>query len=126
MAQQRIYRDITETMGDTPLIQLNRVGRDLAARIVVKHEGFNPFNSVKDRIGTAMIDDALRDGKLRPGMILVEPTSGNTGIGLAYVCAARGYRLMVTMPESFSVERRRLLKALGAELVLTPAAEGMC
>ena len=81
VAQRRIYRDITETMGDTPLIQLNRVGRDLPARIVVKHEGFNPFNSVTDRIGAAMIEDALRDGSLRSGMIVVEPTSGNTGIG---------------------------------------------
>src|ERR1700694_1294262 len=103
IVRQRIYKDITETMGDTPLIQLNRVGRDLPARIVVKHEGFNPFNSVKDRIGTAMIDDALRDGSLRPGMIIVEPTSGNTGIGIAYAAVAPGVRCVFSMPETKTI-----------------------
>ena len=112
-------------MGDTPLIQLNRIGRDLPARIVVKHEGFNPFNSVKDRIGTAMIDDALRDGKLRPGMVLVEPTSGNTGIGLAYAAVARGFRCVFTMPETMTIERRNMLRALGCRVVLTEGPKGM-
>ena len=125
MAQRRIYRDITETMGETPLIQLNRVGAGLPARIVVKHEGFNPFSSVKDRIGAAMIDDAIGDKSLRPGMFIVEPTSGNTGIALAFVCAAKGYGLLLTMPETMSVERRNLLEALGAEIILTSAAGGM-
>src|ERR1700694_2260522 len=113
VARQRIYKDITETMGDTPLIQLNRIGRELPARIVVKHEGFNPFNSVKDRIGTARIYDALRDKKLRSGMVIVEPTSGNTGIGLAYAAVARGFRCVFTMPETMTIERRNMLRALG-------------
>ena len=125
MAQQRIYKDITETMGDTPLIQLNRVGAGLPARIVVKHEGFNPFNSVKDRIGTAMIDDALRDGSLRTGMLIVEPTSGNTGIGLAYAAVARGFRCVFTMPETMTIERRNMLRALGCRVVLTEGPKGM-
>jgi len=123
--QRRIYKDITETMGDTPLIQLNLVGAGLPARIVVKHEGFNPFNSVKDRIGTAMIDDAIRDGSLRPGMIIVEPTSGNTGIGLAYAAVARGYRCVFTMPETMTIERRNMLRALGCKFVLTEGPKGM-
>jgi cysteine synthase len=125
VAERRIYRDITETMGDTPLIQLNHVGRDLPARIVVKHEGFNPFNSVKDRIGTAMIDDALRDGSLRPGMLIVEPTSGNTGIGIAYAAVARGFRCVFTMPETMTMERRNMLRALGCRVVLTEGPKGM-
>ncbi len=125
MAQRRIYRDITETMGDTPLIQLNRVGAGLPARIVVKHEGFNPFNSVKDRIGAAMIDDAIRDKSLRPRMIIVEPTSGNTGIGLAYAAAARGFRCVFTMPETMTIERRNILRALGCRIVLTEGPKGM-
>jgi len=112
-------------MGDTPLIQLNRVGRDLPARIVVKHEGFNPFNSVKDRIGAAMIDDALRDGSLRPGMVVVEPTSGNTGIGIAYAAVARGFRCVFTMPETMTIERRNMLRALGCRVVLTEGPKGM-
>ena len=112
-------------MGDTPLIQLNRVGRDLPARLVVKHEGFNPFNSVKDRIGTAMIDDALSDGSLRPGMVIVEPTSGNTGIGIAYAAVARGFRCVFTMPETMTIERRNILRALGCRLVLTEGPKGM-
>ena len=125
MSQRRIYNDITETMGDTPLIKLNLVGAGLPARIVVKHEGFNPFNSVKDRIGTAMIDDALRSGALRPGMIIVEPTSGNTGIGLAYAAVARGFRCVFTMPETMTLERRNMLRALGCKFVLTEGPKGM-
>jgi cysteine synthase A len=125
VTQRRIYKDITETMGDTPLIQLNLVGAGLPGRIVVKHEGSNPFNSVKDRIGTAMIDDAIRDGLLRPGMIIVEPTSGNTGIGLAYAAVARGYRCVFTMPETMTIERRNMLRALGCKFVLTEGPKGM-
>lgn len=122
---RRIYGDITETVGNTPLIQLNKVGRNLPARIVVKHEGFNPFNSVKDRIGAAMIDDAISAGKLRAGMVVVEPTSGNTGIGLAYAAVARGYRCIFTMPETMTIERRNMLRALGCRLVLTEGPKGM-
>lgn len=125
MTQRRIYKDVTETMGETPLIQLNRVGAGLPARVVVKHEGFNPFNSVKDRIGTAMVDDALRDGSLRPGMVIVEPTSGNTGIGIAYAAVARGFRCVFTMPETMTFERRNMLRALGCRVVLTEGPKGM-
>ena len=125
MAGGRIYKDITETVGGTPLIQLNRIGRGLPARIVIKHEGFNPFNSVKDRIGAAMIDDAIRDGSLRPGMTVVEPTSGNTGIGVAYAAVARGYRCVFTMPETMTIERRNMLRALGCRVVLTEGPKGM-
>jgi len=125
VAQRRIYRDITETMGETPLIQLNRVGAGLPARIVVKHEGFNPFSSVKDRIGAAMIDDAIGDKSLRPGMFIVEPTSGNTGIGLAYAAAARGFRCVFTMPETMTIERRNILRALGCRVLLTEGPKGM-
>jgi cysteine synthase A len=121
----RIYDDITQTIGNTPLIKLRRVVGDAKATVVGKLENFNPLWSVKDRIGVAMIDAAERDGKLKPGGTVVEPTSGNTGIGLAFVCAARGYRLIVTMPETMSLERRRLLKAFGAEVVLTPGEKGM-
>jgi cysteine synthase A len=121
----RIYDDITQTIGNTPLIRLRRVTSGCHADVVAKLENFNPLWSVKDRIGVAMIDAAERAGKLGPDTLVVEPTSGNTGIALAFTCAARGYRLMVTMPESMSLERRRLLKAFGAEIVLTPAAEGM-
>jgi cysteine synthase len=125
MPRNRIYRDVTETVGDTPLIQLNRLGAGLPGRVVVKHEGYNPFNSVKDRIGAAMLDDAIETGRLKPGMIIVEPTSGNTGIGLAYVAAARGYRCIFTMPETMTMERRNMLRALGAKVVLTEGPKGM-
>src|ERR1700757_5075964 len=121
----RIYDDITQTIGNTPLIKLRRVVGDAKATVVAKMENFNPLWSVKDRIGVSMIDAAERAGKLKPGGTLVEPTSGNTGIGLAFTAAARGYKLVVTMPESMSLERRRLLKAFGAEVVLTPKEQGM-
>ncbi len=125
MAHRMIYQDVTGTVGNTPLIRLNRLGTGLPGRIVVKHEGYNPFDSVKDRIGAAMINDAVEKGRLRPGMLIVEPTSGNTGIGLAYVAAARGYRCIFTMPETMTVERRHLLRALGAKVVLTEGPKGM-
>src|SRR5512135_3815128 len=117
----RIYDDITQTIGNTPLIRLRRVIEGCRAEVVAKLENFNPLWSVKDRIGVAMINAAERDGKINKDTLVVEPTSGNTGIALAFACAARGYKLMVTMPESMSLERRRLLKAFGAEIVLTPA-----
>jgi cysteine synthase len=125
MPRGQIYADITRTIGDTPLIQLNRLGAGLPGRVVIKHEGFNPYNSVKDRIGTAMIEAALASGELRPGMFIVEPTSGNTGIGVAFAAAARGYRCIFTMPETMTIERRHLLRALGCHLVLTEGARGM-
>src|SRR5262245_32293993 len=121
----RIYDDITQTIGQTPLVRLRRVVGDARGIVVAKLENFNPLWSVKDRIGVSMIDAAERDGKLKPGGTIIEPTSGNTGIGLAFTAAARGYRLVVTMPESMSLERRRLLKAFGAEVVLTPKEQGM-
>lgn len=123
----RIYQSLTELAGRTPLLEVRNIERDLAlaTRLLVKIESFNPGGSVKDRAALSMLDDAERRGLLRPGGIIVEPTSGNTGIGLAWVAGVRGYRVILTMPESMSVERRKLLRFLGAELVLTPAAEGM-
>ena len=121
----RIYNDITETMGGTPLVRINRLVPKDHATVLVKCEFFNPLSSVKDRIGVAMIEAGEKAGKVDKDTVIVEPTSGNTGIALAFVCAAKGYRLILTMPDSMSVERRRLLKALGAQVVLTPAADGM-
>ena len=121
----KIFNDITECIGNTPLVKFNRIAEGCVATIVGKMENLNPLWNVKDRIARAMIDAAQRDGLINKNTVIIEPTSGNTGIGLAYVCASRGYKLVVTMPESMSIERRRMLKALGAELVLTPAAEGM-
>jgi cysteine synthase A len=121
----RIYPDIMTTVGATPLVRLNTIGKGLPAAILVKLENMNPLGSVKDRIGVSMIQAAEAQGLLNPDTLIVEPTSGNTGIALAFVCAARKYRLLLTMPETMSLERRKLLKHLGAELVLTPGAEGM-
>ncbi len=120
-----VAEDITQLIGKTPLVRLGRIGRDMGAEILAKLEAFNPGSSVKDRIGLSMIEAAEREGKIHEDTILLEPTSGNTGIALALVSASRGYRLTLTMPETMSLERRRILTALGAELVLTPGGEGM-
>ena len=125
MARGRIYDRITETMGDTPLILLQRLAAGLPGRVAIKHEGFNPFASVKDRIGLAMIEDAMRRGVLRPGMVVVEPTSGNTGIGLAWAARGHDFPCIFTMPDTMTIERRNLLRALGARVVLTPGERGM-
>ncbi len=121
----RIYDDITQTVGNTPLVRLNRVTQGLQSTVVAKLESFNPLHSVKDRIAVNMIDAAEKAGRIKDDTIILEPTSGNTGIGLGFVCAARGYPLVLTMSETMSVERRALLKALGAEIILTPGTEGM-
>ncbi|MGE5607716.1 MAG: PLP-dependent cysteine synthase family protein, partial [Bacillota bacterium] len=125
MAHGKTYTSIVETTYNTPVVKLNRLVPSNAATVLAKLEFFNPLASVKDRVGRAMIEDAEARGILRPGTHIIEPTSGNTGIALAFVAAAKGYHLTLTMPESMSLERRALLKALGAEVVLTPAAEGM-
>ena len=123
----RIYNDILETIGMTPLVRLNKITKEVACRadVVCKCEFFNPLGSVKDRIGLAMIESAEKSGRLKSGDIIVEPTSGNTGIALAFVCAAKGYHLILTMPESMSIERRKMLYLMGAEIRLTPAKQGM-
>ncbi len=121
----KLYQNIVETVGRTPLVKLNHISKGLDATIAVKCEYFNPLGSVKDRIGMAMIEDAEKSGKLTKDTVIIEPTSGNTGIALAFVAAAKGYKLILTMPETMSVERRTLLAMLGAELVLTPGPEGM-
>jgi len=123
--QGRIFDDITQAIGGTPLVRINRLVPKDHATVLAKCEFMNPLGSVKDRIGIAMIEAGERDGKIDKDTVIVEPTSGNTGIALAFVCAAKGYRLILTMPESMSIERRRLLAALGAQVVLTPAADGM-
>ena len=121
----KIYSDITKTVGNTPLVKLNRITEGLEATVVVKIESFNPLSSVKDRLGVALIEDAEKRGALKQGTTIIEPTSGNTGIALAFVAAAKGYKLILTMPETMSIERRQLLKIFGAELVLTEGAKGM-
>ena len=121
----RIFSDIMKTIGKTPLVRLNRVVKGVDATILAKLEFFNPLSSVKDRIGVSMIEAAEREGLIRKGTVIIEPTSGNTGIALAFVCAANGYRCVLTMPETMSMERRKMLEMLGAELVLTPGPEGM-
>jgi len=124
-ADGRIYDNITQCIGNTPLVRFGRLAEGSLATVVAKLENFNPLWSVKDRIALAMIEAAERDGLIKQDTVIIEPSSGNTGIGLAFVCASRGYRLVVTMPESMSLERRRMTTALGAELILTPASDGM-
>jgi len=121
----QIFNNICQTIGRTPLVRLNRVTEGLGAEVLLKCEFFNPVSSVKDRIGVAMIEAGEKAGQIKPGSLIIEPTSGNTGIALAFVCAAKKYRLVLTMPETMSVERRTLLRLLGAELILTPGPEGM-
>jgi cysteine synthase A len=121
----RIYENLADTFGNTPLVKLSRMGKGLPGTIAVKLESFNPAGSVKDRIGVSMIEAAERDGKLRPDSVIVEPTSGNTGIALAFVAAAKGYPVILVMPDTMTIERRNLLKAYGAQVILTPGADGM-
>lgn len=124
---EKIYRSLTELIGHTPLLEITHIEQEerLSARVLVKLESFNPGGSVKDRAALSLIETAERDGRLRPGSLIIEPTSGNTGIGLAWIAAVKGYTLVLTMPETMSLERRKLLQALGARLVLTPGSEGM-
>ncbi|WP_407355183.1 cysteine synthase A [Methanolobus sp. WCC5] len=121
----KIYDDITKTVGNTPLVRLNRIANGCHAELAVKLESFNPLSSVKDRIALNMIETAEKEGCLNKDTVIIEPTSGNTGIGLAFVCASKGYRLILTMPETMSIERRKILSLLGAEIVLTPGIKGM-
>ena len=123
----KIYKGAIELVGNTPLVEVTNIEKkeQLKARLLVKLEYFNPAGSVKDRVGKAMIEDAERIGRLKPGSVIIEPTSGNTGIGLAAVSAVKGYRMILTMPDTMSVERRNILKAYGAEIVLTPGEKGM-
>ena len=123
--RDRIYDSITSAIGATPLVRLNKISRGLPGAVIGKLEAFNPAGSVKCRIGAAMLEAAEKDGKVQPGAMIIEPTSGNTGIGLAFACAAKGYSLTLVMPETMSIERRKLVTMLGAELVLTPGSEGM-
>src|SRR6266513_2753105 len=125
MPRNKTFDSIAQAIGDTPMIRINRLIPPGQATVFAKCEFFQPLNSVKDRIGVSMIEAGEREGKVKKDTVIVEPTSGNTGIALAFVCAAKGYKLILTMPESMSIERRRLLKALGAQVVLTPAGDGM-